>query len=69
MLFRVEVDVATKRPPKNDATLYFIVAADNWIQAEVTACIMAVVTRPQVVMPVATRSEIYHAEDSDDLQT
>lgn len=64
---RCEVDVALRRPPARHATVIVDVTVDlpecptrnDWFRAEVeakeTACLMAHVSRPNVVMPVAVR--------------
>jgi hypothetical protein len=56
MVWQVEVDVATARPPRAHRTAYVIVEAATRSEAEVTACLMVLVSREQVVMPVGTRS-------------
>jgi hypothetical protein len=55
MLFVVEVDVALRRPPRVDATVYFVIDADGRLEAERVACQMVHV-RENVVMAVGSRS-------------
>jgi hypothetical protein len=57
-LYRVEVDVATARPPKVHATAYVVLEARNWIDAELTAIYMVMGSRDCIVMPVGTRSTL-----------
>jgi hypothetical protein len=55
MVFVVAVDVALRRPPRTDATVFFILEAETRLEAERVACQMVFV-RENVVMPVASRS-------------
>lgn len=52
-VYRVEVDVATARPPRPHATLYVDVEAVDGYDAELIACQLAA-CRPGVVMPVGS---------------
>ena len=52
-LYRVEVAVATARPPKRDATVSVSVEATSGHEAELTACLIAA-SHPAVVMPVGS---------------
>ena len=54
MIYTVEVDVATCRPPKVDSTVTVFVSADSENEATLTAIHMACV-RNAVVMPVGSR--------------
>ena len=54
MRFRVEVDVATCRPPKVDSTAVVVLDSDSHIDAEWTAIAM-VCCHPHVEMPVGSR--------------
>jgi hypothetical protein len=51
--FNVEVDVALSRPPKHDKTIFYIIEADNGVEAELIACQIAQ-SRPNVVMAVGS---------------
>jgi len=62
-LYRVEVDVATARPPRAHATAYVTLEADGWIDAELTAIYMVMGSRDCIVMPVATRHELIIDEE------
>jgi hypothetical protein len=50
----VEVDVALGPPPRNDATIYLSVAAEDEFDAELTA-LEIVCCHPRVYQPVASR--------------
>lgn len=52
-LYTVEVEVALKRPPTCDATIYFEVEATSGLDAELLACQWAY-EHPRVQMPVAS---------------
>lgn len=54
MIFTIEVDVATCRPPKVDSTITVIVEAHSVNDATLTAIHMAC-CHPFVVMPVGSR--------------
>jgi hypothetical protein len=54
MRFTVEVDVATCRPPKVDATATVVVDSHSALDAEWVAIAM-VCCHPHVVMPVGSR--------------
>lgn len=56
-LWRTEVDLAVRRPPRADITVYGVVSAWTAWEAELTACLMAIGFHPHTVMPVASRSE------------
>jgi alpha-D-ribose 1-methylphosphonate 5-triphosphate synthase subunit PhnG len=56
-IFRTEVDLALRRPPRVDVTVYGIVAERNKVNAELTAVYMAMVFHPDCVMAVGSRSE------------
>lgn len=49
--FTVEVQVALSRPPRSDATIFFVIEAENGHAAELTACQWAA-GHPRVIMPV-----------------
>lgn len=51
--YSVEVDVSLSRPPRADATIYFVLEADNGIEAELLACQWAACHR-LVIMPVGS---------------
>lgn len=53
-VFAAEVDVSLGRPPRTDATIYYQIAADSSVDAQLIACQMAA-CHPRVVMPVASR--------------
>lgn len=52
-VYRVEVGVALKRPPRHDATIYFILEAENGQAAELFAQQWAQ-WHPRVVMAVSS---------------
>lgn len=52
-VYRVEVDVATCRPPRADATVFVTVEAPSGHAAELLACQIAM-CHPHVVMPVGS---------------
>jgi hypothetical protein len=52
-IYKVEVDVALRRPPRTDATIYFTLDAKNGHAAELIACQWAY-CHPRVVMPVGS---------------
>lgn len=52
-VWRVEVGLALRRPPRHDVTAYVTLLADDWMDAELTAIEIACATR-DVVMPVST---------------
>ena len=52
-VYAVEVAVATRRPPRADATIYYTIDAPDGLTAELTACQWAAVN-PAVVMPVGS---------------
>lgn len=52
-VYKVEVDVALRRPPRRDKTLYYVVEADTGQDAELIACQMAYARRG-VSMPVGS---------------
>lgn len=52
-LYKVEVQVALSRPPRNDATIFYQIEAEDGLQAELLACIWSTFNR-RVVMPVAS---------------
>lgn len=56
MLYVVEVGVATSRPPKVDATVYFLMEGRDRQDAEQAACQMACLCRPWIVFAVCSRS-------------
>lgn len=52
-LYKVEVDVATARPPRPHAKVFVTVEASSGHEAELIACQMASCV-PHVVMPVGS---------------
>jgi hypothetical protein len=61
-VYRVVVDVATRRPPRVHARAYVVLEADNWLEAELVATQMVCLTRRAVVMAVGSR-HVYHEEE------
>lgn len=61
--YGVEVDVATARPPRTDATMFVVVGARNAQEAELVACQMAY-CHPFVVMAVGSRVVENFSEES-----
>jgi hypothetical protein len=51
--YKVEVGVALSRPPRLDATIYYVLLSETGRSAELTALIMAS-SHPRVVMPVCS---------------
>jgi hypothetical protein len=62
--YRTEVDLALRRPPRADVTVYGVVLAETLIEAQDTAISMAMVFHPNCVMPVACRSEDMEFEEA-----
>jgi hypothetical protein len=55
--YRVEVDLALSRPPRADVTVYVTLTAWDALEASLVATHMAMGFYPEMVMPVASRTE------------
>lgn len=49
----MEVEVALARPPRSDATIFFVLEAESGYAAELLACQWAA-SHPRVIMPVGS---------------
>lgn len=61
--FTVEVEVALSRPPRSDATIFFVLEAENGYAAELLACQWAA-CHPRVVMPTASLITSWEPDDA-----
>jgi len=58
MLYRVEVDLATRRPPGVHRTVFWTLEAPRRLEAAATAIQFSLASNPDAVMPVGSRTEL-----------